>query len=814
MTVTTTVTGPSVPISPPMQGMPGQLAGAQTAQANGAVGTSRHYYDESSRRRRAAMDVPVDQWGKLTSALFRCSRCADNRWVPLAVAAKGAPMCQTHGRRMKRQPIRPVGLVPLATWRAKVVPQLWPLFIGLVVAGLGQTVHTRHVSPFVLAAAAAPAGLLIWIVVRHQLLARARGAGSLRDEDAGRRRRNQIGARARAAGRWTVASCLWLAAAALFGVDTNTTAGRIMLTVLAVVWVFPAATWWRWRRRLSSYRAAKGDDPGPSHMDVPMDPDEEQCRQVWLTIVAVRKGANIGTDAAGKPILAERQGRLVDTRIEEWRSIHGGWAATIVGPDGMYTADKFEAARGAIAGAYRMKTPMVTVIPDGDDENRATVLAQRVSPIREAVRWAGPTSIDPERGIAPVGEFADGAPVPYELYRPGWGSPHVFCCGTTGAGKSEFLSLLFAIDRWASYIPDGGAEADRRGMVASFLIDPQQGQSFAPFLEDLAAPVASSLEEAMVLVEALLSEMHRRNRYLAREAKTWDPKRRKWRAGRKWWNPLIDGPILSLTIDEAHLFLAVREFCSMVTGAGRMWRKCGGQLRIGTQTPLLVDLGGSMPLRDMLTGGTVAVFRTANALTGHTAFNGRLAADPRQIPQIPGTMYALTGERPKAMLARAAWDPDWYDWVRDLNDSPIGYPAMLPPETLEAFGPQYAAWVRHASQGGDAGPYVPAQTRPPATEVSPRSVEAVRLALAAAPGLAAAGALDLKPDLLLGVAVEDIDRILRSREVIFSVRTIRDALKRLRDGGEVVTDGGRHRLTDEAMAAVVGSLPERVATGD
>lgn len=810
--MTVTVTGPPSPTDPLMQAMLGQLAGGQMKQANGAVGTSRHYYDESGRRRRAVMDVPVDQWGKLTSALFRCGKCAENRWVPLGVAAKGEPMCQKHGRRMKRQPIRPAGLVPWTTWRAKVVPQLWPLFIGLAVAGMGQTLHARHVSPLLLVAAPVPAGFVVWFAVRQRLLVRARAAGTLRDEDTGRRRRNQIGSRARAAGRWAAVACLWLAAAAAFGVDTHTTAGRIMLTALAVVWMFPAATWWRWRRRLNSYRAAKTEEPGPSHMDVPMDPDEEQCRQVWTTIVAVRKGTNIGTDTTGKPISAERQGRLVDTWLEDWRRIQGGWAATIVGPDGMYTADKFEAARGAIAGAYRMKTPMVTVIPDGDDENRATVLAQRASPIRDAVRWAGPTSIDPVKGTAPVGDFADGAQVPYELYRPGWGSPHVFCCGTTGAGKSEFLSLLFAIDRWASFIPEDGNEADRRGMVASFLIDPQQGQSFAPFLDDLAAPVASTLHEATVLVEALLSEMHRRNRYLAREAKTWDPKRRKWRAGRKWWNPLVDGPILSLTIDEAHLFLAVREFCGMVTGAGRMWRKCGGQLRIGTQTPLLGDLGGSMALRDMLTGGTVAVFRTANSLTGHTAFNGRLAADPRQIPQIPGTMYALTGERPKAMLARAAWEPDWYDWVRDLDDNPIGYPAVLPPETLAAFGPQYAAWVAHAARD-DGSLYVPTQTTTPAAEVAPRSVEAVRLALGVAGSAETHGSvLPCGPVGPQGPTVEQIDQILRSRDVVFSVRTIRDALKRLREGGEVVTDGGRHRLTDEAMAAVVESLPDQAAT--
>lgn len=813
MTMTTTIQPPSnattgsMPASAAqLQEMVGKAMGMPN-NGGGAVATSRFYYDDRGNRIRAGMDVPVDQYGKLTSALFRCGKCDTNRWVPIGVAAKGDPMCQQHGRRMKRQPIRTAGLVPWPMLRAKVVPQLWPLWFGLAVATLGQTVHTRHTNPVILAGAAVPVGVLVWSVVRARLLKRAREAGTLADEDTGRRRRNQISRRAVAAGRWSSIAVLWLAAAAMFGADTQTRAGQVLLTILAALWVFPASTWWRWRRRLNAYRATKEEpEPAPSHMDVPMDPDEEQCRRVWSTIVAVRKDAIIGKDGPDRSVKAERAGRLVDTWLESWHRVEGGWAATIVGPDGQYTADKFEAARGAIASAFRMRTPMITVIPDGDDENRAMVLAQRTSPINEAVPWPGPSSVDGSNGTAFIARYADGTPVPYEIFRAGWGTPHVFTAGTTGAGKSALLSALFAIDRWASYIPEGDAETDRRGMVASFLIDPQQGQSFAPFLDDLAAPVASSLDEAKMLVEALLNEMYRRNRYLAREAKTWDERRGKWRTGRSWWNPLVDGPILSLTIDEAHLYLGNREFCAMVTAAGRMWRKCGGQLRIGTQTPLLGDLGGSMALRDMLTGGSVFVFRTANSLTGHTAFNGRLAADPRQIPQIPGTCYVLSGDQPKAMLGRVAWMPDWYDAVRDLADEPIGYPAELPAVTLAAFGPEYAAWA------ADPDSWLPGKRMGKApAEVSSRSVEAVRLVLSIVDPVrnpedaAALLGESTSPD---GASVEQIDKVLRSRNVTYSVRTIRDALKRLRDTGDVVTTNGRHRLTGEAMAAVLETVAD------
>ena len=61
------------------------------------------------------------------------------------------------------------------------------------------------------------------------------------------------------------------------------------------------------------------------------------------------------------------------------------------------------------------------------------------------------------------------------------------------------LSTLLTIDRWAHHTDANGV---RRGLVADFLIDPQQGQSYGPFLDDLAAPVATSIEEATLIVEA------------------------------------------------------------------------------------------------------------------------------------------------------------------------------------------------------------------------------------------------------------------------------------------------------------------------
>jgi hypothetical protein len=352
------------------------------------------------------------------------------------------------------------------------------------------------------------------------------------------------------------------------------------------------------------------------------------------------------------------------------------------------------------------------------------------------------------------------------------------------------MELVFAIDRWAQH--------NGRGIVADFLIDPQQGQSFGAFADDLAAPVASTADEAMMLAKAFRGEMLRRNKYLAR--KPWTDARGRARRGAKWWNPLEDGVMLFLNIDEAHEFLAIREFAALITAGGRMFRKCGQKLRIATHTPLLTDLGGSMALRDMLTGGFVWCGRTANALSGPTAFNGRLPADPKFIPEVPGAAYILSAIEKKPMLARTMWAEDFYDYVRDANNEPIGFPGVLPAETLDAFGPEYAQWLEFMAAdtgdslwtpGGESEPVRVEQGSDPVNQEYLR--EMVLWALTNADEL-----LDMNA----------LHTALHGAEVEASALAMRDALTLLRGQGKVVSDDGRHGLSPAARAELDAKMRE------
>lgn len=765
---------------------------------------STTYYDAQNMRKSSRDPVPVDEFGCITAAKYRCPKCKEARWVALAVAQRGDPACETDNERMVRVEIKRPPLLPWGEmWRASD-RNLRAVWAGGLVASEGAVAHAAHLPGGAALLAAAPTGWAARRAMEWHLLRQAakRGHVDPADEGDGKRYREGIATQARAVGYCTAAGCAWTALAAAAGMDPSTLGGKASLTGLTLAWLPAAATWWRWVRR---DRGRPEPTPDVQVIDDPsMDPDEAETLRIWNGIMAAEKGQVVAYREDGTEVRAPRTGKLVGTHLEDWHRVEGGWAATAVGPDGTYESDQFLAAIGKVAGAYRMKKSMITCVPDSDDENRALYLAQRTSPIADIVPWSGPESIDVQQGTAELLRYVDGTTGLYELYRPGWGSTHDLLCGTTGSGKSELLLLMLAcIDRWAHYVdPDGVTH----GLVADLLIDPQEGQSYEPVVDDLAAPIATTYAEALMMVRAFKREMKRRNQYLSKHGwrdpvtgevhrATWIDEHGRQRFGRKWWNPLVDGPILTLNIDEAHEFLAFREFAELVTAGARMYRKCGMRLRIVTHTPLLQDLGGSMALRDMLTGGFVWVGRTANSLTGPLAFNGRLPVDPQLIPEIAGLGYAKSRLAPKSMLGRNMWEEDFYNWVRDPSNTPIGHPAALPEFTLQAFGDEFAHWRRCMESGAEWEPGETATTVQVAARAAadlPLSVDAVRAALAAS-----STPLDM----------DGLVAALKGRGTEFSVRTIRGALAKLREDGQAFSardpkDGcTRHELTPQARVA-------------
>jgi hypothetical protein len=700
----------------------------------------------------------------------------------------------------------PAPKVPVLPWgsirhRTRLVVR--PFYAAGGVIGIAALVDSAHIP-----ATAVAAGGLVTAALAHRMAPLVLIRERSEPDERGRTRRlparaltgksAALLARRRRLCAYIVASAgAWVTAADLAGLDGHTVWSKLVWTTLAPLVAVAAKPWWNHVR-------VRPEPAGPADV-AGVEEFGHLITARWATTVGAvgtpdrtvppRVNGDEPTVAPG--VIA---GKLPGTVLEDVHRVAGGWAGTAVDPLHRGLEWVSAAVRRNVASVFGAGLAAVTLEPDTDDANRCLVMVQKQSPLRARVPWEGPSSFDPATGTGHFGRHADGTPVRYELYRPGWGSPHVALFGTTGSGKSEGFQQMFVIDRWAHHT---GRDGVRRGLVADFLIDPQHGQSFGPFLDDLAAPVAATIEEAMMLVEAFTREGLRRNAHLANVE--WfdgvgdrNGGRGRRRKGRKWWDPTVDGPILALNIDEAHAFLAYKVFAKLITDAARMWRKCGMVVRVGTHTPLLTDLGGSMALRDMLTGGFVAVYRTANALTGHTALNGQLPVDPRSIPKVPGMCYVLAGDNPRAMLTRTAWEEDYYDWVRDANEQPIGYPAQLPEDTLHAFGREFVQWR-------DGGPLVSSEIAKAAAELDPaaaqRAEDAVLEILHSADGPLDAGAIStrLEPH--------------RQQGLRCALRTLREVLKSLADEGKVDRPAhGLYELSPAMREELTAMLAEELAT--
>lgn len=704
------------------------------------------------------------------------------------------------------EPAAPSWLSTVVPWRHvlhRTRLQVRPLFVAGGVVGVAAMVDAYTVAPGAVSAGAAAATVAAWAVAPRYLIRESMAVGDLPVAHAPRWWRMVAGARIglgdikaksqeliarrrRLAAYITATAGAWVTLADVTGLDAGTPWSKLTWTLLAPL---AAVCAWPWIRYVRPRPADKPAEMAEAPVEVELEPGFGQLiAQRWESTVGAvarpeRKLPPRQHGAEPEVIPAVAGGKLPGTVLHDVRRVAGGWAATAVDPNrrgmdwtGAGQNGSQMGPRRQIAAVFGVGMSAVSLEPDVEDANLCFVMVQKESPLRKRIPWDGPDSVDPHKGTGMFARYADGTTGLYEVYRPGWGCPHDALFGTTGSGKSETFQLLMLIDRWMHYTDRQGRA---HGMVADFLIDPQHGQSFGPFMDDLAAPVASSLDEAMLLVQAFTMEGLRRNEYLANVE--WADGKGRARKGRKWWNPLIDGPILVLNLDEAHHFLVVKVFTALLTGGARMWRKCGMKIRLGTHTPLLTDLGGSTALRDMLTGGFVWVGRTMNSITKGAAFNGQLPVDPRSIPKVPGLAYALAGENPRALLLRTAWEEDFYDYVRDDAGEPIGYPAEVPQVTWDTFGREFNDWR-------GSGLVVPG----PAGRV-------------AAPPLVDQAVVDAVVE-VLAVADRPLDnrqldaglQVFRDMGVPCGLKAVRAALEKLRADGRLV-DGDGYALVEAGV---------------
>ena len=397
---------------------------------------------------------------------------------------------------------------------------------------------------------------------------------------------------------------------------------------------------------------------------------------------------------------------IANTQLDEatWRRTVGGWQAVIVatkrGALNNLTGDNLKGTVKKIAATFDVPRSAVTWIEEHDDNpNRALLLVQPSNPLKTAQLWAGPDSIDmdADEATAVEGRHIDGTPMVRVLFRRGWGAPSGQVTGTTGGGKSMDVRQSLLIERWAHYVDKKTGE--KRGAFISMLHDPKHMQSYAEYRNAVSA-YGVTRDDAHILVDALLREMFRR--YDLVSTMTWVDDLGRERHGGADWDPAVHGPIISVYWDEFHALAEDKELVKKLDQLARYQRACAMRGTILSHMSTLSDMG-LQSLRDMLAGGRATLYRTTSGLNATLATGGQLVGDPRTLPKDPGMCYVADGET-ATLMGRKSWVPNdaqakalgarsVYDWLFDADNNPIGYPAVIPPETVEAFGKEFMEWA-------------------------------------------------------------------------------------------------------------------------
>lgn len=304
-----------------------------------------------------------------------------------------------------------------------------------------------------------------------------------------------------------------------------------------------------------------------------------------------------------------------------------------------------------IATAFKMDPSNVAVEPWTPNEVR--LLMFRRNPLTDTVIWPGPGK--PGTYTHPAGKTPTGKWAEQQLFAPGWGALHELGVGSTGSGKSRTARLRLAMARHT-------CDANNDPVVASWLLDPHQGSSFAGW-RDRVDVFARNDEQILIAIAALIAEKDRRLGILATSR-------------REVLRPSPDTPLINAVLDESHGFFTrnpqAGPLVSQLVGEGR---KVLIRINAYTLYPVMEKLGGDVSIRDGLLT-TATIHRTGNAYSGMIVANGKQIGDPGALPRLwpdgtsaAGVAYLLGGTADHSVMIRGAVGGEAVE--DDSDDAPL-----------------------------------------------------------------------------------------------------------------------------------------------
>jgi S-DNA-T family DNA segregation ATPase FtsK/SpoIIIE len=393
----------------------------------------------------------------------------------------------------------------------------------------------------------------------------------------------------------------------------------------------------------------------------------------WWTSDRKRTQVRIEEGLRDWPTVAKRIGRDLMKPVDVTLTPIGR-KGKFVWPVGAYEVDSILRDKSRIEGAMGADRGTLRLEMDGRSTNSVRWQVIERDPHSAAQPWPLPTHLGRAEEPMVLGPREDGEMAKVQRFVPGVGVRNMLIAGQQGSGKSSLVNLEVAT----------GAVAEDEFMIGFDFKEVE----LTPW-KGVLGYMTASVEKARALVMAITEDevglLAVRQRKLAKR-------------GARCWDTKIDGPIITLIIDEAKDLLGMGDskLVDRFALIGTKGRALGVRFAMATQYPTLEAIGSSQ-IRQQIRHRFC--FRMQDDTGEDFVMPGHKVRADRIPDDRPGTCYFLNSDKLESMPIRILYLDD--ATVAAVASARAGLTPELDPESEAALIELFPEWA-------DRERYVPA----------------------------------------------------------------------------------------------------------
>lgn len=385
----------------------------------------------------------------------------------------------------------------------------------------------------------------------------------------------------------------------------------------------------------------------------------------WWTSDRKRTQVKIEGNLRDWPTVARRIGRdqLRPVGVTMTSIGRGG---RFVWPNGAYEVDHILRDKSRIEGALGADRGTLRLEPDGKSTNSVRWQVIERDPHAAAQPWPLPTHLGRAEEPMVLGPREDGEMAKVQRFVPGVGARNMLAAGQQGSGKSSLVNLECATIATAE---------DEFGIGFDF--KEVELTPWKPILGYMTASVERARKLVFAITEDEVGVLAVRQRKLAKR-------------GARCWEPKIDGPVITIVVDEAKDLLGMGDskLVDRFALIGTKGRALGVRFALATQYPTLEAIGSSQ-IRQQIRHRFC--FRMQDetgegfVMPGHSVRADRIPDDR------PGTCYFLNSDKLESMPIRILYLDD--ATVAAVASARAGLTPELDAETEAALIELFPEWA-------------------------------------------------------------------------------------------------------------------------